>query len=171
MNNKVYIGQTWEGIRRRLKRHCAPSATSCVKLHCALNKYGRENFSIQLLTVCYTQSVSDYWELYFIKQYDSIHNGYNLREGGDAGKLPVSTRKKMSLARLGKKRSETDRRKISEGRKGMKFAEEHRKNLSIAASNITDEQKISKGKAHKGKTWKVIDGKRVWIIPIYQEAL
>ena len=66
--------------------------------------------------------------------------------------------------------------------KGKKFSDEHRRKISEAAKNISDEhrRKISEAKkgkkrkpfteetrrkmseAHKGRTWKVIDGKRVW---------
>ena len=51
------------------------------------------------------------------------------------------------LHKKGKKFSEDTRRKISEAKKGKHHTEEHRRKC---------------GEAHKGKTWKLIDGKRVW---------
>lgn len=33
----------------------------------------------------------------------------------------------------------------------------------MAKSNMTDEQKLKCGNHNRGKTWKLIDGKRVWI--------
>ena len=90
------------------------------------------------------------------------------------------------LHNKGKKRApftEEHRRKLSEAHKGKVFTEEHRRKMSVAHQNISDEtrRKMSesqKGRtfseesrrklseAHKGlnkgKTWKLIDGRRVW---------
>lgn len=75
--------------------------------------------------------------------------------------------------------SEETKRKMRKSHKGMKFSEEHRKKMSEAKKNISKEtrKKLSeaaKGKpkseehkrkfseAHKGKHWKLVDGKRVY---------
>lgn len=62
--------------------------------------------------------------------------------------LSEDTRKKLSAAHKGKKLSEEHRRKLSEANKGKHHSEEWRR---------------KSGKAHKGMTWKLIDGKRVWL--------
>lgn len=61
------------------------------------------------------------------------------------------TKRKLSEANKGKKRSDETKRKMSEARKGKPKSEEHKEKLSEAC----------KGQ-HKGKTWKLVDGKRVW---------
>lgn len=73
----------------------------------------------------------------------------------------------------GKGRSAATREKsnkaISKALTGRKLTSEHCENLSKARKGriITDEwrENLSKncGKSHKGKTWKLINGKRVWL--------
>ena len=63
---------------------------------------------------------------------------------------------------------------MSEAKKGRTFTEEHRRNMSEAQKGkvtwnkgkkgIYSEETIKKmSEANKGKTWKLINGKRVWI--------
>lgn len=152
-NNKVYVGQTWMSIKQRFAIHKATHSRrhSCVKLSNAIMKYGDIQFSIGLITVCSTQEVADYWERYFISQYDSIVKGYNISEGGSNGKhseetkrkigaihkgkiVSSETRLKMSKANIGKSHphSEETKRKMSVTRKGGHFSVEHKKRLSEA---------------------------------------
>lgn len=57
-----------------------------------------------------------------------------------------------------------DRRsKISKAITGIKRSEETRKKISAASKNRSIEQKLKCGIDKKGKTWKLIDGKRVWL--------
>ena len=106
VNSKVYIGQTWRDLSVRWRSHLIPStANHCVKLRRAIKKYGQQNFSIQLITTCYTQVVVDFYEKHFIHQFNSIKNGYNVLEGGGLSRKGTKhsnkTIKKMSLARQG----------------------------------------------------------------------
>jgi len=59
-------------------------------------------------------------------------------------------------------------KKISEALTGRTLSDEHKKNVSIGGSkykkSLTQEEKIIKyGRANNGKTWKIINGKRVWM--------
>ena len=84
-------------------------------------------------------------ETYFIKEYDSLNNGYNLTEGGDGmlGNIPsIETRMKMSLAgkgrtshRKGKTLPEETRKKMSLSHIGTKASFEHKKNISEGLKN------------------------------------
>lgn len=81
INNKVYIGQTvhpnkrWWEHQQRAKTHY-----DAYPIHLAINKYGAENFSFEILE--WTDQYDDE-EARFIKEYNSISpNGYNLIEGG-----------------------------------------------------------------------------------------
>lgn len=47
INGKVYIGQTTQPIEKRFKSHCYKDG--CTKLYNAMKKYGKSNFSIELL--------------------------------------------------------------------------------------------------------------------------
>ena len=115
INEKVYVGQTWGTIQHRFTSHKAPSHKGCVRLHNAFNKYGRDNFKIEILTTTDNQLTADCLETFWIKIYDSIAVGYNLREGGSQGKW-----------------SEEVKQKISASHKGIKFSEHHKQQLSKA---------------------------------------
>ena len=90
----------------------------------------------------------------------------------------------LRLHMKGKKKSDKTKRKMSEASKGRAVSEETRRKLSEAAKNITDETRRKLSEANKGKhrspetrrkmseakkgllknkTWKLIDGKRVWL--------
>ena len=54
----------------------------------AYNKYGEESFQITKITYeDITKKELDEQEIYYIKKYNSFHNGYNLTEGGTGGDL------------------------------------------------------------------------------------
>ena len=61
INGKVYIGQSIE-IERRFKKHL--TAKDNTVIHKAIRKYGKENFSLQILEKCDTILLDDresYW--------------------------------------------------------------------------------------------------------------
>ena len=50
VNNKQYVGKTQKGYLNRFKEHInAYSHGERQYLHCAMNKYGSENFKVELL--------------------------------------------------------------------------------------------------------------------------
>lgn len=101
VNGKLYIGQTWRTLKKRWYEHLTQS--TCVKLVNAISKYGKEKFSIELITICHTQETADYWDKFFIEKFDTINNGYNLKTDGSKGKMSQESRLKMSLSHIGKK--------------------------------------------------------------------
>jgi group I intron endonuclease len=119
VNGKVYIGQTWNTIKQRWFDHKKPSGHNCLKLHRAIMKHGTEKFTQELLTVCATQESSDYWESYFIKQYDSIELGYNIRTGGSRGKMSVAQRKAVGDFHRGKTMSEDSKNKMAKSQQKL----------------------------------------------------
>lgn len=90
INGKKYVGQT-NNIKRRKKQHLDDSY-NCYNenrykqpIHCAIRKYGIENFDFQVLESCNDQEASDR-EQYWIKYYKTLaSNGYNLTNGGESG--------------------------------------------------------------------------------------
>src|SRR5579863_9366327 len=107
INGKVYVGRTWRNLHTRFIEHCCDRGHSPY-LSNSIAKYGRQNFRIELLTVCHTQEIANYWEQYFIERYRSTDRakGYNLQHGGANGKHSEETKRKMSLARIGFKHTE-----------------------------------------------------------------
>ncbi len=91
INKKVYIGQCTISIQERFKQHLADSKnpSKCHRpFYDAINKYGRENFSIELIEEISNLLLNDR-EKFWIKYYNSYIgfencNGYNATLGGDA---------------------------------------------------------------------------------------
>lgn len=76
--------------------------------------------------------------------------------------IPIDVREKISATltgRPGRPMTEELRSQISKSNKGQKRSEETRKNLSIAHKG----QNLGGTNAYKGKTWKIVDGKRIWL--------
>jgi group I intron endonuclease len=99
VNSKVYIGQTWQTLNKRFDSHVRRK--NCIKLYNAIKKYGKDKFQINPILSAWTQEDADFYEIYFIKYYNSIKTGYNLKEGGARGKLLEESKRKISLANAG----------------------------------------------------------------------
>lgn len=85
INGKQYVGKTNNTVQERWKEHCIDSKKfRCNKrpLYDAMNKYGIENFSIQILEECSWEEAS-LKEIYWIGKLDTYQNGYNATLGGD----------------------------------------------------------------------------------------
>lgn len=87
MNNKIYIGKTNFSLEKRFKEHCKDSKILYENrpLYKAMNKYGIENFRIELIEEC-SPNLSEDREKYWIEYYGSFKNGYNATQGGDGKK-------------------------------------------------------------------------------------
>ena len=89
INNKSYIGKT-NNFKRRESDHFRLATTKGHKeydkaLYQAIRKYGKENFSFEIIEILEDYSISGEREKYWISFYDSYNNGYNESEGGDGG--------------------------------------------------------------------------------------
>ena len=81
INHKIYIGQS-NDPNRRFNEHCEKSPKYRSLIHEAIIKYGKENFSFEIL-----DWYEDYneKEIEFIQQYRRlVPNGYNICEGGQS---------------------------------------------------------------------------------------
>lgn len=82
INHKVYIGQSIE-IEKRWQKHL--NTKDNFVIHKALQKYGKEHFSFQIIEECDLLDL-DNKEQYWINYYNSlIPNGYNMIQGGSNG--------------------------------------------------------------------------------------
>jgi len=111
----------------------------------SLNKYGKENFKKEILKHCKSLDMLNYWEMYYIIEYDTIFPfGYNLDWGGrGSGRISEETRKKISGENnpmygrkgelhplYGKYLSDESKRKISDRMKGKHRSKETKKKIS-----------------------------------------
>ena len=122
-NGKVYIGQTINKLRIRIKSHCYNACnkdrSDFYTLKCnAIKKY--KSFKVEVL---YQGDDLDIQEIYYINKFNSINKeyGYNLESGGVLNKHhSEETKKKISEANKGRVHSEESKKKISEANKGSK---------------------------------------------------
>lgn len=80
-SGKVYIGQT-KNIKDRWK---ASSYKHCTIFYNAINKYGWENITHEILKDNLTLDEANHWEWYYIEYYSSTDKncGYNVHSGGE----------------------------------------------------------------------------------------
>ena len=87
VNGKSYIGQTIQNVKERFYQHCATKCSQAILnmvIHKAINKYGKSNFTIEVIEEVESTNLNDR-EKYWIRYYDSYNNGYNSTEGGQDG--------------------------------------------------------------------------------------
>ena len=87
LNGKSYIGQTIQNVKERFYQHCAVKCSQAVlnmAIHKAINKYGKSNFTVQVIEEVKSVYLNDR-ERYWIKYYNSYNNGYNSTKGGQDG--------------------------------------------------------------------------------------
>ena len=111
INNKVYIGATYQCLKSRFSQHLREvKYGSKLKIHSAIREFGKENFSIE--EICRTVDKNKLYllERKYIKFFNSKDKGYNSTDGGiGVGKLW-----------LGRKHKESTKIIMSEKMKGNK---------------------------------------------------
>lgn len=111
-NGKVYVGQTWQSLRKRFRDHMRKQSYNS-KLYRAISKYGKEHFHITELQTCEDQHTADSLECFWIEKFDSIKTGYNIREGGAHGRMSEGSKKLISLAGKGRRMSSSAKKLLS----------------------------------------------------------
>ncbi len=83
VNGKCYIGQSRD-IEARWKKHLSVYKSSPDwELYRAFKKYGISKFTFEIIEECQINELNER-EIYWIAQYDSFNNGYNMTLGGEA---------------------------------------------------------------------------------------
>ena len=124
-SGKQYVGQTANGIKRRLIEHKSAASKSKynhLPLYKAINKYGLDTFEVVRLAEAFSAEELDSLEILFIKKLDAINSGLNI-EGGGKGRrgFTLNENQKVALKKANSKpKSEEHRRRMSEAHKGMK---------------------------------------------------
>lgn len=100
-NKKIYVGQTVKSLQHRWANHCKKSKVGCRAIHSAIQKYGKENFTLEIIDTASSLEELNKKEAYWIAKLNCISpNGYNLRTGGNNSFPSEETIKRMSKARL-----------------------------------------------------------------------
>jgi len=137
-SKKIYIGQSrdirvrWMGYKSSNK-----NAKYQTRLYRSFVKHGIESHKFDVICHC-EESELNKLEAYYIELYQSFDtkHGLNLTSGGGGCKISEETRKRMSLARIGKPAAN----------KGVKASKE-----SIKMRIITMKMNAANGKKRKSK--------------------
>jgi group I intron endonuclease len=161
-SGKSYIGQTIQDPGRRRLEHISDSrhTNKSHHFHNAIRKYGIESFTFEVIDSAETIEDLNKLEEKYVLLFDSINNGYNIRNPGDnkthnpasIDRMRDSQRK--AHARRKKLGTDTWTRKDGGPMNGKKQSEDAKEKMRLAHLDSTH---------CRGKTWKLIDGKRVWL--------
>jgi len=111
INGKIYIGQTVSDLRHRFSQHKCGSGgenKSSIRLYNAIQKYGKDNFTIAPIYSAFDSDELNKAEISLIVLHGSQHRdvGYNSQAGGGhtnfGRKWSTETKLKQSLAKKGK---------------------------------------------------------------------
>ena len=129
-SGKSYIGQTIRSIEERFKAHQKESSR-CMAIYNAIKKYGWENFEKDYYECPYEDLNFD--EELLIREMGTLApKGYNLKEGGDNGRLSEEIKQKISEAHIGKTLSYETKRKMSEAHIGKTLSDETKRKIGEA---------------------------------------
>jgi len=157
-DGRKYIGITSQNLNSRWKNGNGYKGSTHFK-H-AIDKYGWDSFSHDVLNICNSKEEAYNLEKYYIAYFGTTNEklGFNLQSGGESPKQHWSSvkksankrkgikftgealehlrenAKKASEANKGKTRAEETKYKISETHKGMKYGEETKQKLRDAFS-------------------------------------
>ena len=105
INGKRYIGQRYYDTKEKWKLYLGSGKI----LKDAIKKYGRDNFTVEILENCKTKEILNEKEKYWIKKYNAIFDDsfYNIALGGDGGDVIAgySEERRNELKALHSKRS------------------------------------------------------------------
>lgn len=145
INNKKYIGQTKTSLKERAGKK-GNAYESCILFWRAIEKYGWESFTTQIIKKSLTLKESNYWEEFYIKKYKTINSdyGYNIRIGGNNSLFSEETKNKLSKIhkgkQIGKDNSMYGKHHTSEARKSISKKNSGELNANYG-KKMTEEQK------------------------------
>lgn len=198
VNQKLYIGITKLPIEQRWAKHLKDSNSPKYPLHHAIQKYGKENFIIELLEESSDRLHISGLEEPFIQKYNSRKYGYNVAKGGYGGDLGPEAlakrletinnwsdekkalhKKKLHERNLGKTKyndlgrfNQSEKIKGNTFRKGILHDDESKQKISLANKGKTrsEEARLNYKKNAKIRgTGPQLQGKKVGCICCHKE--
>jgi group I intron endonuclease len=141
-SGRAYVGLSVDIYARwrqhkSFARHGRKSA-----IYSALLKYGPDAFSFEVLEKC-DRSLLEDREKHWIAELKTAVNGYNLTLGGESNKeVSEETKKKLSLAHLGKRQSEETKEKRAAKLRGVKRTPEQNAAKSALMKGVGKGRKL-----------------------------
>lgn len=164
VSGMAYVGQTTRTMARRFSAHWKERRSNR-PISLALQKYGKEAFTVEILGTYSTMEELNAAEIDFIKLYNTqTPNGYNVLAGGKNAKHTDVTKKKLSAMAMGrpsrfKGKTHTPETKalLSKARIGKPMKDDTK--AKIAAS-ISGTQNPFYGKTHTAEALAKISASR-----------
>lgn len=130
INGKVYIGQTTYSLSQRISAHKTKAFRQNVKypLYNSMRKYGINNFEWNILK---ESNNTDEDECFYIEKFNSIVEGYNIKNGGNNALHSEET--KLKLSKIAKERFKNIE---NHPMYGKKLSKETKKKISDSISKI-----------------------------------
>jgi len=148
VNDKKYVGLTTKTIEARFKQHQrTANRGSKYPIHCAIRKYGIENFTYDVIQECSTFDELNAAEIDWIAKLCTIEQGYNICEGGRGVRgtgiwvHSEDAKRKISIGNSGKVRSQETKKKISESVKRI-MTKDHRLKCTLGLRTPEARKKI-----------------------------
>lgn len=151
VNGKIYIGQTIKDIQVRFNAHCLRQKKYKSNISETINKYGKENFTIEIIEYCHNHKELDNREKQLIKTLSSLTpNGYNICLGGAGSSY--EKRKRISQSLLSDKNPQGGRTRTNEWKVKMSTIMSGRKidRDVVEKCRISRANNNEKGKEYKG---------------------
>jgi group I intron endonuclease len=150
-NGKVYVGQSKMPEVRWMRHKQLAEKGKVHPLYCAIRAHNVSSFRFEILETSDDAS-SDIRERFWIKSLRTCDRrfGYNLEAGGNSRKtLPLSTRQKMSRARLGRISPMLGRKQSAEARLKISIANRGKSRHVQTKSTRLKLSKIFSGPNHR----------------------
>lgn len=173
INGKMYVGQTIHGDNPNRRWVNGEKYKGSPYFYSAIQKYGWDNFSHEIIASKLTKAEADNFEKILIRELKTQNKkyGYNICDGGNTSntmngrKLSETTKQKIRESKIGEKNPMygvhlNGEKNPMYGRTGDKhpnygkrLSEEHKEKISIANSGKrhSDETKDKMSKSRKGK--------------------
>ena len=155
ITGKSYIGQA-VNIEKRLKNHkdqLKKGNHSNTHLQHSHDKYGIGVFDFRIIEECCEDDLDEKEKEWISAAGYETGKCFNLREGGNGGRLSEYTKQKIKIIMTGKKQSLAHRENMSTSHKGKVLSEDHKLKLSEAAKGriMSEEDKQKIGEKSKGR--------------------
>jgi len=131
-SNRVYIGQTIQDPNRRRLEHISGSKHSNkhYHFHNALKKYGVDAFLFEVIATADSLNELNLLEEKYVKEYDSIEKGFNIRNPGNNkthSPESIERMKKSQLAAHVRRREQNGGVETTNKKSGYTFSKPHPK--------------------------------------------
>lgn len=151
---RCYIGQTIQNPNQRRLEHIADSRHTPREYHFhnALRKYGIDAFTFEVIDTASSLEELNLLEEKYVEQFDSINNGFNIRQAGgnklhsEESKARMKESQRKAHARRREENGGTEKHlepRRHKGKTGLwKHSEETKIKMSIAAKNRVNKREI-----------------------------